>query len=243
MKVYFIAVVTEADRIRFMQEWLRGQGCDFNHVEGVLVSDITGVPQYHRTARLRRYGFNLTETEIGCFLSHRSCWQKIAESGEPGLILESDAALRAGVRLEEVLGWIEKNSKYFDMVRLFGTFQKNEKVSRVLVESPRVGKLVQSLGDPMGAVAYVISPKAAKKLFDSSMHFHSPVDVFLGSTWLHKQRFRGIKPYPFTLADFPSTIGSRRRPQQSTMQRLKIELSRCVDDVRRILYIPFHFFR
>src|ERR1700756_754850 len=49
-----------------------------------------------------RYGRPLTRGELGCFMSHRSVWRKIAESGRSAVVIEDDALLEA-VFFERVL--------------------------------------------------------------------------------------------------------------------------------------------
>lgn len=243
MKSYFIAVDSEKDRITFIRSWLEKESCVCEHVPGVVVGNSLGVPEYDRHKRHQRYGFDLTETELGCFLAHRRCWELIRDSGSCGLVMESDADYIGTLNINTLLSELEARQSRFDMVRLFGTFENNERLARVVDSISGDYNLVQTLGDPMGAVAYVVTPEAAGQLLMRSEMIFAPVDVFMGATWLHRLRYRSVKPYPFELASFPSTIGGRNRPKQSVCQRLGIEASRFGDDLRRIAYLPFHYFR
>ena len=157
--------------------------------------------------------------------------------------MESDSDYRGVLDINTMLAELESRKSSFDIVRLFGTFENNERFARIVNSLPSNYRLVQTLGDPMGAVAYVITPEAAARLLMMSDKIYAPVDVFMGATWLHRLRYRSLKPYPFELASFPSTIGSRKRPEQSVWRRLGIEACRFGDDLRRIAYLPFHYLR
>lgn len=224
-----------------MESWLSETGCAYSRIDGVTPKESAGLLCYHQEKRLSRFGFDMTDAEIGCFLAHRDCWKLVAESDHPALILESDCFLNQGIHLPTLLGELSACLRPLEMVRLHGIFERNEGVRRRVQTLSQGLKLVQCLGDPMGAAAYLITPNVARKLSSSSGRFFEPVDVFLSKTWSHRMTFRTVKPYPFGVEDFPSVIGERRRPKQSMSERLAIELSRAGDDCRRILYMPRHF--
>ncbi|WP_242665949.1 glycosyltransferase family 25 protein [Paraburkholderia ginsengiterrae] len=48
---------------------------------------------YDAEAARRRYGRSLTCAEVACFMSHRSVWRKIADTGRAAVVLEDDAML------------------------------------------------------------------------------------------------------------------------------------------------------
>jgi glycosyl transferase family 25 len=243
MRVLYIASDHERSRIEFMSRWLNEQEIDHIRVPGVTVDSLPDVSEYDSTKRVRRYGFEMTASEVGCFLAHRECWKLIERLDRSCLVLESDCCPVEVANVVTVLDGLQDEVTQFDIARLHGIFENNEKMTRKIADLPRGLSLVQTLGDPMGAGAYFLNPRAANRLLDASQSFFEPVDVFLAKTWAHKLRYRSVKPYPFRVADFPSTIGSRTRPRQSTLERLKIELSRFGDDLRRLAYLPLHYFR
>ena len=245
MEILYIAMDSEIDRISFMDEWLGQTNCKFSRVPGVNVVD-NNLPFYDRERRLALYGFDLMHSEIGCFLAHRECWKAIVEKDVCNLILESDATpvVEESDWLQKLLSELNHHQQKFDIARLHGIFQKNELIDRLVCDLNKGLKLVQTLGDPKGAGAYVVSPPAAHRLLELTESIWCPVDVFLSQTWRHRLRFRTVKPYPFRVADFPSVIGEdRRRPRQSLLARLQIEKNRFTNDLRRLGYMPMHFFR
>lgn len=244
INIRYIASANECERIDFMENWLSKSGIAFNRRPGVVVSDYESLKCYDRKKRIARFGYDLSTSEIGCFLAHRNCWDEAQKQKSPTLILESDMGFESSHDLGVILDQLMVNIECSDIVRLHGIFEHNEFVRRELLKlDDGYHRLVQCLGDPMGGGAYIVTPSAASILVKKSNTFYQPVDVFLGSTWLHRLRFRTLKPYPFSAADFGSEIGERTRPRQSTFERLSIEAHRFIDDVRRILYMPFDLFR
>ena len=243
MNCYFIALPSEERRIALLESWLRKTPLNFMWMSAKKGDDdLYG--QYKDDERRKRYGFPMSPAEVGCFLSHQLCWHAVADNGETAIILESDASptsLDSFVRLIDYLA-LPSVANSFDIVRLSGVFPHNEKFPRV-IQSLEGFQLIQPLGDPMGSAAYVVTPDAARKLIDCSKEFFVPLDVFLGSTWKHHLRVRSLRPYPIETLDCESVIGDRRRPKQSKLERVQIEFHRAYDDIKRILYIPFHYWR
>ena len=244
IKIKYIATPSEIERIAFMEGWLAKENVDFNRVDGVLVDAPHLVGSYDRSKRLRRYGFDMSASEIGCFLAHKACWEASEAENISVLILESDVfPVRSGsIRrlLQDIEQQLEENDK--NLIRLHGIFPRNEKFLRTVSKFSDDYRLVQTLFDPMGAGAYVVTPDASIRLLECSETFFEPVDIFLSHTWRYRLPFRTLKPYPFRVGNFPSVIGEdRRRPSQSLFRRLTIELNRATDDWRRLIYLPKHF--
>lgn len=245
LTVRFIAMDKEHERIGFMNTWLGGvfPNATVSRSPGVSVENSSDVPDYEHVERLKRFGYGLTSSEVGCFMAHKECWKECAVSQNCMLILESDVGPIDAESFSLVIERLVSDyAEKFDIVRLHGVFERNELISRRLCELSSKYALVQPLGDAMGSAAYIITPSAAKRLLDKSVRFSVPVDVFLGATWCHRLRFRTVKPYLLESHDFVSVIGDRRRPEQSIMRRLAIEFARAKNDFRRILYMPRHFF-
>mgnify|MGYP001117414171 CR=1 FL=1 len=244
--VRYIALESEVQRIASMEQWLPVclEGAPYARIPGVVISDIESAVEYIGELRLKRFGYHMTNNEIGCFLAHRECWKNCVQADKPMMIFEGDVAPERGSYTSLLTNALVNRTEFFDIVRLHGVFERNEVLNRKVLSLPGPYNLVQSLGDVMGSAAYFLKPSAAFALLKASSRFFVPVDVFLGSTWLHRQRFRAVKPYPFLTYDFPSTIGEdRRRPKQNLVDRLRIEAARMSDDLRRLAYLPTHFFR
>ena len=243
MDFYYIALPSEYDRRANIEKWLASTTFQYSWVCAKKGSDDVN-HSYCERERIKRFGFPMSEPEIGCFLSHKECWQYVVASNKTSVVLESDAVpldLDSLVELIKIIEKPEMESRY-DLIRLAGVFPDNEKFPRT-VACLGASRLLQFHGDPMGAAAYVVTPSAARKLIECSRRFFLPVDVYLGLTWLHRLRVRTIRPYPIQALSFDSVIGERRRPKQTRSERLRIELNRASDDFKRLMYIPFHYFR
>lgn len=122
----------------------------------------------------------LSKGEIGCFLSHRKCWEIIATSNDRGgFIFEDDVHFSciATKLLSDDL-WIPYN---IDVIQL--STLKNEKYriySKVLFNIERKFQILQ-ISDPIlyGTQGYWISRNAAKNALKLSTVFREPVDNFL----------------------------------------------------------------
>jgi len=252
--IFYIALDSEKDKISEMETWLQLTCLDYKRVEGVIVKSYSSVINYDRKTRLKKYGYDFLKSEIGCFLAHRKCWEKIARTDVPALIMESDVFLSNVELLKGILDDIIESTNS-DIVRLSGIFENNEIIKRKVYTGSNGTEIYQTLGDPVGAAGYFVFPNAAKLLLKFSESFFDPVDIFLSSVWVHKLRYRTIKPYPLYIRGpqnqnsdinqitMASSIGDRIKPKQSYPERLKIEIFRLKNDLKKILYLPFNFFK
>jgi len=250
--VYYIARDIEEDRINFMESWLKKSNLNYKRIAGIDVSDNKKIPLYNSKKRLSRYGYNLTNGEIGCFLAHRECWKKAANNNFLTIILENDVSPVNLNKFKKFLLELNKSNLDFDILRLSGIFEKKEKYRRKIKQLSEGFSLVQTYGDPVGAGAYAIKNKSANKLLKKSQSFYQPLDIFLAAVWEHKLIFRTIKPYPFQIHNhgcsddlefIPTSMNPRIKPKQNKIKRLLIEFNRFFDDLKKITYKPYNFFR
>ncbi|MCR9139070.1 MAG: glycosyltransferase family 25 protein [Alphaproteobacteria bacterium] len=179
------------------------------------------VPRLHRPA----YPFTLREAEIGCFLSHRLCWQKIVENDLPyALVFEDDALLDkeiAGKALELAENHIEESGYIQLPVRAIGD-------NPYVVAQDNGTRLVRPGVVPLRLSGQMISRSAARELLRLTTVFDRPVDTFLQMFWL-----TGIRPLavePSGLTDCTQEAGG------STISRRKPFGERVVREVRRFWY-------
>ena len=150
--VFYIASESERDRVQFMESWLSNTDCIYSRVDGVTIESSYNITSYDRERRLGRFGFDMTDSEIGCFLAHRKIWRLIGESGRPALILESDCYLNREISLSALLRELLAHLAPMEMVRLHGIFERNEVVRRKIRALDQGFDFVQCLGDPMGGL-------------------------------------------------------------------------------------------
>ena len=124
---------------------------------------------------------DLSLGEIGCFLSHRLCWERLCDSNHNfALVLEDDIQFseRARYYLSSE-DWIPKE---INLIQLCSTRPSQRKKARV-------GKTyILHNGDKLlhpyfpvfwGTLGYIISKKAAAQALEMSQRIYAPVDEFL----------------------------------------------------------------
>jgi len=116
-------------------------------------------------------------TEVGCFLSHRLAWERVAHGSEEyGLVLEDDVIFaRNFAKLISSPGIF---SGAPDLIRLEG-WKERVRISSRGRALPDGYKLHRMTWDAVGSACYVLSKVAARKLLDMRPHYTVPVDVLL----------------------------------------------------------------
>jgi glycosyl transferase family 25 len=166
--------------------------------------EITDTPQeYPAKAARRLSGYEMTKSELGCFMSHRLAWRACITMNKPLIIFEDDFLIG-----EEFITSLEIAFDQFhdwDICRLQGIAGTPDR--KILT----IGQLavVKNLEDPLGAAAYIVKPSSAQQLLAASEKIYEPVDHFLEKSRLHKLSVVAIKPYPVRIRNEDSTILDR----------------------------------
>jgi GR25 family glycosyltransferase involved in LPS biosynthesis len=109
----------------------------------------------------------LTNTEVGCFISHYKCWEKIVETNRPAIIFEDDIELIKPFDLEEIGAIVES----CDILYLG---------YREMSEAVDVGTFLQRPTYPYLLSSYCLTPSGAKKLIDTHIKNNIiPVDEYV----------------------------------------------------------------
>jgi glycosyl transferase family 25 len=89
---------------------------------------------------------------------------------------------------------------------------------------------VENKGDPVGAAAYIIKPRAAAQLIKRSSAIYEPVDHYLEHYSKHGVPIHAVKPYPISIVGKDSTITDRpgRLPVRG-FQKIKRSVYRLID--------------
>ncbi|MDV2964393.1 glycosyltransferase family 25 protein [Nitratireductor aquimarinus] len=176
MKTLVINLERETSRLAHMRRVFGEQGLDFEVVTAVDASLLspaeldngrTGVPRF----------YELGAGEIACFLSHRKCWEIVAQSEDDyTVICEDDIFLgeNAGAVFSDY-GWIPANA---GIVRLEACRPKLLVGTKGLpIASGR--KLVELHEARAGAAAYILHRDLAGFLLEKTARFCDPVDQLL----------------------------------------------------------------
>ncbi|RVD55910.1 glycosyltransferase family 25 protein [Mesorhizobium sp. M2D.F.Ca.ET.185.01.1.1] len=169
MKCLVINLDRSTDRLDQVTSEFAGIGVAFERIAAVDAS--TGALNFP-TAR------HLTKPEIACFLSHRKCWQIIADGTDQySAIFEDDVVFRrdAGPFLSND-NWVPPDADIVKLETFFGQVRLARLAS--IGNGHSIGRLV---GEHLGTAGYVISKTAAQKLLQRTKHLKEPVDLALFS--------------------------------------------------------------
>ncbi|MFM0503296.1 glycosyltransferase family 25 protein [Paraburkholderia caffeinilytica] len=204
---------------------LTDHGAAFRIEEAVDAQALTEVElnaAYGDNAARRRYGRSMTAAEVACFMSHRSVWRTIADTGRAAVILEDDAILEPAFFASVLRANEFELSGSADIV-LLGRSKLRRAASRwtYFNEPLRQVSSVAGLriGVPFkqwtsGAVGYWISAQAARQAL---AYTDGPIDALLDDWPWHRDhggaRVLELRPYA-VWEDFerlPSSIEWERK--------------------------------
>jgi glycosyl transferase, family 25 len=187
----------------------------------------------------RRSKINLNE--VACYASHKALWRKCVKLNQPITILEDDFLLGPEFLTTHAaaLDYIDR----YNFIRLESLDKKRSlmpfiKSKRLINKNNEGISLYHLRYVPLCMLAYVISPKGAKKLLSSSKIYKMPVDKFLQQYQLHKQPIFGITPTTVSTSDQAdlSTIGNRKKKSFNLLLLLHRMVTKASMDVSKMLF-------
>ena len=192
-------------------------------VDGRLIND--EISEYPRKKVNRLLGFEMTPSEIGCYLSHKDAWRKISKGTKLGLVFEDDFQLMD--TFTKAIEFACDNEDEWEILRLQGLTDVPY-VSRVKTEE---FSIVDNEGDPLGATAYLITPESATRLLQSSTFIYEPLDHFIEHSKKHGCNVKALRPYPVKASGVETTIPDRPYTERSVkgIRKLKRSFFRLVD--------------
>ena len=156
----------------------------------------------------------LLPNEVGCFLSHKKCWQILSEDENENwaLIMEDDIELSPRIRQYiSNTDWIPKEVNLLQL-HLWGK-KWDSKVGRNSYKLPNGDEILLPLHPPaLGTQAYLISKVAARDAIALSNQISAPVDNFLSgifSKFAKKHPTYKLDPAVVTTTDMPSSIDAK----------------------------------
>lgn len=127
-----------------------------------------------------KYPFPLLAGEIGCFLSHRKCWEMIAEGSEAfGLIVEDDVALDM-IQFEAALGLAKDHCSTDGFIRF--PLADRERPIKVIAQSG-ASELFTPAQIGLTTAVQLVGRDMAAHLLNLTKTFDRPVDTFLQMNW------------------------------------------------------------
>lgn len=211
------------DRLDAITRKLDALGIDFQRVPAVDGSKISEeqkkellYPIDHFETKVR-FTRELTNGEIGCFLSHRECWKRLLDSDEKwALIMEDDIQIsKRAAEYMKTDAWIPQEVEVCQFSALDDEI-KGRITNRPIVKIDGFLRLVEPLyPTPLGMQCYCISRVAAEEALKTSVKLAAPVDDFLFSPWFDFCKKHVLyRTSPLLVVpnkDFDTDIGNRSK--------------------------------
>lgn len=213
------------DRQEKAQLELAKTSLGWRFLDAIRGSALPTLPAEYQPKKVKRLlGFELTSSELGCFLSHKKAWQACVDDNIPTIIFEDDFRLLP--HFEKTITYLTNDYTDWGAVRLQGIHP----VPQDVVDSFADIQLVQNKADAVGSSAYIIKPAQAKLLIEAAVDIYEPLDHFLEHHQVHQVNFLAIHPYPVDTTGVESTILDRpgRLPVKG-IAKLKRSLVRSID--------------
>lgn len=174
--VYLINLDRSPDRLTAMSRRFADLGIAFQRIMAI---DGRNLPAKEIDAlRIQTPGWiPLSAGEVGCFLSHRQCWERIAQGEELyGCVFEDDVLLSS--RLPEFLSdanWIPRDAEIVKIedsgIRVW--------LDRALIDQSGGFRLGRLRSANYRAGGYMLSRDSAKRLLSLTERFAIPIDLVL----------------------------------------------------------------
>ncbi len=170
-----------------------------------------------------KYPFPLSPGEVGCFLSHRRCWQHIVDADwDYALIVEDDLALDPPL-WQDALTLIAQQASQESFIRLPA---KHREVPAVQISQQGESKLFLPKVIGLQTVAQVVGRAAARRLLAATEHLDRPVDTFLQMHWVHAQKIQTILPNG--VSEQTEALGGSTIQKRKTGSKLSREFKRAL---------------
>ena len=157
MQIYVINLPSARERNKLQKDQLTKLDLKYKILNAVSTEDIS-----KDTYKKHYYDWQrpLRKTEVACYFSHKSAWNRVIKSKKPALIIEDDAILSKA--LPELLRYLN-NIKNIDLINLENRSRKKF-VSKSYEDIACQSKLLRLYQDRTGAAGYILWPSGAKKL-------------------------------------------------------------------------------
>jgi glycosyl transferase family 25 len=173
LRCLVINLQRSADRLAHMSCVFTALGATFERIEAVDGAQLSE-QIVTRVNAANRWIRPLVRPEIGCLLSHRACWQSVANGSAPfAAIFEDDVHLSsAAAPLLRSAQWIPASA---DLVKL-ETRGRAVVVGRKSVSATPTHRLVRLFSFHDGLAGYVVSQRCARWLHEQTEHCVGPAD-------------------------------------------------------------------
>jgi glycosyl transferase family 25 len=231
MKTFVISLKSSTDRRSRITKILGNANVEFEFFDAIDASSPNFKYSERRAPKQTRlrFGYQLLESELGCFASHFSLWKKCVASNEPILVFEDNCDISPLFSENQTL--FELLVSKYHYIKLFSMFKKEYSP---IVKINATSEIVYYHKRTCGTQSYLISPYAAKQFIKNAEKFIEPVDNYMEKPWRHGISTYSFKPNVAVRAKMKSTIGSNRKMKAKLPipRKAIVELFRAYEYVR-----------
>lgn len=190
MKIYVINVPAASERRAFQEAQAARLGLDMHFINAI---DAAGLDDAFCQRAANKWTRAINKKDIACFLSHRYVWSLAAKEDGPVMIIEDDVVFSP--EITDVLAHLkERNDPWdviYDLEYVPGAHGLSANASWTAQEPDMAAHFIYKNKNGLGA--YVLSPKAAQKLYDTEKTY-AMADAFVWTRpWLSPYQ---IEPAP-----------------------------------------------
>ncbi len=219
-KVLLINLDRSKERLMSCSDQLSQQNIAFERISAVDGAQLMPAELTKITAPLfSGYYKELSAGEIGCYLSHRKCWQYICDQQlDYAVILEDDFTAQNDFNM--VHQYLRAVDSTWDCIKLMEHPEKRRSVYSL----PCLDKtLVRYNKVPSRTCAYAITLQGARKMLKHSEKISRPVDIDFQYWWEKDLLVYGLKPYVIKVNEGQSStidaIKKRKTIRKSTIKQ------------------------
>ena len=195
----------------------------------------------NRNLALIRHRKLLTNSEMGCYLSHLRAVRKAYDEGyshvclfEDDVVIEEDFA--------EVLFEAAKDD--IELLRFMALRLRRRKPLREFSASSGVRyRVVRPERGAVGAQAYLMNRRGMKKFIDAALEIYEPVDKLFDHFWLFDLQVCGIEPHTVYELEHETSVQKEPDPEAAKpnwWQRLLFHPVKLWFSIRRHSYMLAH---
>ena len=197
--VYVISLARAGARRESMRARLECSGLRFEIIDAVdgkqLTPDDYADNPLRRDKFRRKKGRDITDGEIGCYLSHYRLWRRIVSEQTPcALVLEDD--VRWDDDMRSVVRELAETAQSWS-VALLSADMKKVPGRKLRGLSGGARSLVMCNRRARTTAAYMISQRGARELLEYCREITAPIDAAYGEWWRNGLAFYVVSPPVF----------------------------------------------
>ncbi len=208
-----------------MQSQCEDLKLDIERISAVKGSDLTEEEKqriYDQKTNETSYDSQLTDGELGCYLSHIKCWEKIVQDQlDFALILEDDAKI--DVSIHAYIKHLSSLLPHWDYIELSHGRRVRPYQQATYLDDQL--KLVVRNKINSTTAGQLVSYQGAKKLLKHALPIKRPVDIDLQYWYEKSLQCFSVDPFPVCSAGFDSDISrmGRQKSRSNLFKRLYIQ--------------------